>query len=191
MRHVIREAWLSCTLVAACCLGCGGEKPAAPPSPPPAAPSQAPAEPSAPAAQPATAAATQAPTVTPDEAGVVHVTGNDQMRFSAGRISVKSGQPITVELKNIGTLPKEAMGHNLVVLKAGNDPAAFALKGVSAKDKDYIADEVADQVIAHTKILGPGESDTIKFEVPGPGTYPFVCTFPGHAPIMNGVLVVE
>ena len=48
-----------------------------------------------------------------------------------------------------------------------------------------------DQVIAHTKLLGPGESDVIEFDAPAPGTYPFVCTFPGHAPLMNGQLVVQ
>lgn len=113
------------------------------------------------------------------------------MRFSAGRISVKAGATIIIELKNAGTLAKEAMGHNLVVLKSGTDPMAFAMKAVSAKATDYMPADGADQVIAHTKVLGPGESDTIKFAAPAPGTYPFVCTFPGHAAIMNGQLVVE
>jgi azurin len=184
----MREVWLTCAFTVACSFGCNSEKAAPPPSPPPAAPA-APAAP-APAEQPAPAPAA-APTVTPDEAGVVHVTSTDQMRFSAGRISTKAGQTITIELKNAGTLAKEAMGHNLVVLKPGIDPMAFAMKAVSAKATDYIPADAADQVIAHTKLLGPGESDTIKFAAPAPGTYPFVCTFPGHAAIMNGQLVVE
>jgi azurin len=113
------------------------------------------------------------------------------MRFSAGRINAKAGQPLSIELKNIGTLPKEAMGHNLVLLKPGTDAMSFAMKAVSAKAADYVPADAADQVIAHTKLLGPGESDTIKIATLAPGTYPFVCTFPGHAPIMNGQLVVE
>jgi len=182
----MREVWLSCALAAACSVGCSSEKIAAPAAPPPTAPVAAPAEPAAPAAQPEVVA-----TVTPDEAGVVHVTGSDQMRFSAGRINVKAGETITIELKNAGTLPKEAMGHNLVVLKPGTDPMAFAMKAVSAKATDYMPADANDQVIAHTKLLGPGESDTIKIPAPAAGTYPFVCTFPGHAAIMKGVLVVE
>ena len=90
----------------------------------------------------------------------------------------------------VGALPKEAMGHNLTVLKPGTDAVAFALKGVTAKATDYVAPEVADQVLAHTKVLGPGESETIEVELTA-GTYPFVCTFPGHAAIMNGQLVVQ
>jgi azurin len=190
MRLVMREVWLSCVLAAASSFGCSEKAATSPPSPP-AAPAQVPAEPSAPAAQPAAAAPTPAPTVTPDESGVVHITSNDQMRFSAGRINVKAGQAITIELKNEGKLPKEAMGHNLVVLKPGLDPMSFAMKAVAAKATDYIPADAGDQIIAHTKLLGPGESDTIKFDAPAPGTYPFVCTFPGHAAIMNGVLVVE
>jgi len=183
----MRELCLCSVLAATSAFGCGGDKPAAPAAPPPAAP--APAEQAAPAAQPAAPA--PAPTVTADEAGVVHVTAADSMRYSAGRINVKAGQPITIELKNIGTLAKEAMGHNLVVLKPGTDPMSFAMKAVSAKATDYIPSDAGDQVIAHTKLLGPSESDTLKIPTLAAGTYPFVCTFPGHAAIMNGQLVVE
>ena len=188
MKVVMRNLCLCCALASACVLGCGGDKDkaAAPAPPPPAAPAEAPA-PTTAAPQPTTAA----PTITPDEAGIVHLTASDQMRYSAGRINVKVGQPLTIELKNAGTLPKEAMGHNLVVLKPGTDAVAFATKGIPAKATDYVAPEAADQVIAHTKLLGPGESDTIKIATLAAGTYPFVCTFPGHAAIMNGQLFVE
>jgi azurin len=125
----------------------------------------------------------------PDEQGIVRITGNDQMRYSATRIEVPAGK-VKIELKNAGVLPKEAMGHNLMVLKPGSDPIAFATKGIAAKATDYVAPEVADQVLARTKVLGPGESETIELELAA-GTYPFVCTFPGHAAIMNGQLVVQ
>jgi azurin len=189
MRIAMREVCLCCALATASALGCGGDKSAPPPPPPPAAP----VAPSTPAAQPATAApAMPAPVVVaPDESGIVHLTAADQMRYSAGRVNVKAGQPITIELKNIGTLAKEAMGHNLLVLKPGTDPMSFAMKAIAAKATDYVPTDGADQVIAHTKLLGPGESDTIKIASLAAGTYPFVCTFPGHAAIMNGQLVVE
>jgi len=83
------------------------------------------------------------------------------------------------------------MGHNFVILKPGNDPMQFAMKGIAAKATDYVADEVKDQVIAKTKIVGGGESDTIEVTLPGPGEYPFVCTFPGHAGLMKGTLVAK
>jgi azurin len=188
MRHALREVYLCCALAAASTLACGGDK-AATPAPAPAAPAATPA-PSAPA-EPAAAAPAAPVAITPDEAGIAHLTAADQMRYSAGKITVKAGQPITIELKNVGTMPKEAMGHNLLVLKPGTDPMAFAMKAIAAKATDYVPADAGDQVLAHTKLLGPGESDTIKIATLAAGTYPFVCTFPGHAAIMNGQLVVE
>ena len=55
----------------------------------------------------------------------------------------------------------------------------------------YIPPDALDQIIAHTKLLGPGETDTIEFDAPGPGSYPFLCTFPGHVALMSGTLVVQ
>jgi len=170
---------------------CGGDKPAAPASEP--APAAAPAaETKAPAAQPAPPPPAPPPaavTATPDANGVVHLEGTDQMRYSATRIEVK-GLKLKLELKNAGTLPKEAMGHDFVLLKSGSDITAFAAKAMSAKPTDYIPADAAE-MIAHTKLLGPGESDTIEITLPAAGTYPYLCTFPGHVGLMNGQLVAE
>jgi azurin len=179
-------------LVAALAACGGGDK--APPPPVPAdpapAPAPAPAQPGAPAAPAAQPAAVALPPATPDAQGVVHLTGNDQMRFSTNRIEVKAGAKIKIELKNAGALPKDVMGHNLIVLKPGSDVNAFAARGITLKASDYIPPN-APEVIAHTRLLGPGESQVLEFDVPGPGTYPFLCSFPGHVGLMNGQLVVQ
>ena len=54
------------------------------------------------------------------------------------RIEATAGEQLTVELKNAGTLPKEAMGHNWVLLKKGADPVAFSTAAMQAKATDYI-----------------------------------------------------
>jgi len=53
--------------------------------------------------------------------------------------------------------------------------------------------EMSDVIIAHTKLLGPGESDTITFKAPTKkGRYVFLCSFPGHYQIgMKGYMVVR
>jgi azurin len=175
------------TLVLVALLGCGGDKPSE------AAKESAPLQqqPSEPTPPPAPPAAAPVQLAKPDPDGVVRLTANDQMRFSANRIEVPAGQKIKIELKNIGVLPKEAMGHDLVVLRAGTDPMAFGAKAMTAKATDYIPPDALDQIIAHTKLLGPAESETLEFEVPGPGSYPFLCTFPGHVALMTGTLVVQ
>lgn len=173
------------TLALCAALGCGDK-----PTPEPQAAPAAAAETKAPAAPAAPAAPVPTAPIAPDEAGVVHLVGTDQMRYNATRIDVKAGQKFKLELKNSGALPKDVMGHDFVLLKIGSDPMAFGAKAMTAKTTDYIPADGADQMLAHTKLLGPGESDTIELELAA-GTYPFLCTFPGHVGLMNGQLVAQ
>lgn len=137
--------------------------------------------------------ATGLPEVTTPSATVsntVEITGNDQMKFSTTEIRVKAGEKVTLTLKNVGTMPKESMGHNFILLGGGTDVEAFALKAMVAKDSDYIPADLKSAIMANTKLLGPGESDTITFTVPA-GEYDFICTFPGHYASMRGKLIAE
>lgn len=122
---------------------------------------------------------------------VLTIDANDQMKFDQTSFTVKAGQEIQLTLKNVGTLPKESMGHNLVVLAPGTDLAAFGGEAFKAKDADYIPATYASSIIAHTKLLGPGESDTITFTIPEAGEYEFLCSFPGHWGTMQGKIIVE
>jgi azurin len=122
---------------------------------------------------------------------VLVIEGNDQMQFSTNELKAVAGKPIKLTLKHIGKIPKEAMGHNLVILKEGTDEAAFALKANDAKATDYIPESEKASIIAHTKLLGGGEQDTIEFTIDKKGKYNFICSFPGHVAMMKGVLIVE
>jgi azurin len=102
------------------------------------------------------------------------------------------GQKISVTLTNAGKLPKVAMAHNIVFLKAGTDFSAFAMAAMTHQAENYLPPDQADKVIASCKLLGPGESDTITFTAPAAGTYDYICTFPGHALAgMHGTLTVK
>ncbi|KQX15748.1 azurin [Flavobacterium sp. Root420] len=127
----------------------------------------------------------------PVVSNVLVIEGNDQMQFSTNELRAEAGKPITLTLKHVGKIPKEAMGHNLVILQEGTDEAAFAAKAINAKDTDYIPASEKASIIAHTKLLGGGEEDTIEFTINKKGTYNFLCTFPGHVAMMKGVLIVE
>lgn len=120
----------------------------------------------------------------------VVLTSNDQMKFDKSEIKVKAGGKVTLTLKHSGSMAKQVMGHNFVLLKAGTDMANFAITAMSAVDTDYVPAD-SDAVIAHTKIIGGGESDEITFDTPEPGTYDFLCTFPGHFALMQGKFIVE
>lgn len=120
----------------------------------------------------------------------INLTANDAMQFNTAEIKIAAGRTVKLNLKHVGKMPAEMMGHNFVLLAAGTDVSAFSAAGVTAKDTDYIAASLADKVIAKTKLLGGGESDSIEFKAPAAGTYDFICTFPGHSGIMKGKLIV-
>lgn len=122
------------------------------------------------------------------------VDSNDMMQFTSKSIDVdKSCKTFTVELKHIGTLPKNVMGHNLVVSKAA-DVQGIATDGMGAGvDKDYLKEGDA-RIIAHTKLIGGGETTSLTFDatkLDAAEKYKFFCSFPGHVAMMQGDLVIK
>jgi azurin len=124
----------------------------------------------------------------------VTITGNDTMQFDIKNFDVKAGSKVKITLKNIGQVPKIAMGHNLVVLKKGITAIAFGQKalGAGANATNALPASLMGDVIAATKLLGPAESDTVEFTAPKEtGSYEYVCTFPGHFALMRGTMTVK
>lgn len=116
------------------------------------------------------------------------LNANDQMKFDKTEIRVKAGEKIKLTLNHTGKLPKNAMGHNFVLLAKGTDIPKFAMAAMDSKATQYIP---AKGVLAHTKLIGGGESTTIEFTVPAKGIYDFICSFPGHYALMKGKFIVE
>lgn len=132
------------------------------------------------------------PTLRADDEKKVQIKANDQMKYDVTSIDASPGQKVTVTLTNAGTLPKVAMAHNFVLLKAGTDVTAFATAAMTHQAEGYMPPEMADKVIVASKLVGPGESDTVTFTAPAAGAYDYICTFPGHALAgMRGTLNVK
>jgi len=124
----------------------------------------------------------------------VTVDSTDQMSFDTKAIEIdKSCKTFTVELKHSGKLPKNVMGHNWVLSKTA-DMAGIATDGISAGlDKNYLK-EGDTRVIAHTKVIGAGETDSVTFDMSklNPAeSYEFFCSFPGHNSMMKGTVVLK
>jgi len=124
----------------------------------------------------------------------VEVDSTDQMTFSTKAIEIdKSCKEFTVNLKHSGSLPKNVMGHNLVISKEA-DMQPIATDGLSAGiDKQYLKEGDA-RIIAHTKIIGAGETDSLKIDVSklDPAEkYGFFCSFPGHISMMKGSITLK
>lgn len=114
----------------------------------------------------------------------------DLMQYSIDTFKVSSGQQIILELDNL-----DGMQHNLLIAKPGTlekvgEAADAMLRDPKAAEKHYVPE--IPEVLFSTKMVDPGEVYSLKFTAPEtPGNYPFVCTFPGHWRMMNGIMVVE
>ncbi|MGD1947469.1 MAG: plastocyanin/azurin family copper-binding protein [Croceivirga sp.] len=119
----------------------------------------------------------------------IALSSNDLMQFDKTELKVSSGEPVTLTLRHTGKLDKMVMGHNFVLLKAGTDLGAFAAKAAVARETEYIPE--GEETIVYSKLIGGGESTTVNFDAPAPGTYDFLCSFPGHYGAMQGKFIVE
>jgi azurin len=119
------------------------------------------------------------------------VEANDAMQYSQKTITVpKTCKTFTVTLKHTGKLPKTAMGHNWV-LAHSTDEAGVVSDGMKAGAASNYEKPADTRIIAHTKLIGGGESDAATFNVAklkAGETYAYFCTFPGHAALMKGTL---
>jgi azurin len=122
----------------------------------------------------------------------IEITGSDDMKYNVTEITAKAGETIKIRLTSKGTLPKVAMAHNVVILKSGAKQLDFVNAAAMARATDFIPANMKDQVLAATGLAGPGESVEVTLKVPAAGSYPFMCTFPGHfAAGMKGTLIVK
>ncbi|MEM9174434.1 MAG: plastocyanin/azurin family copper-binding protein [Myxococcota bacterium] len=121
----------------------------------------------------------------------VNLTGNNALQYNLTEIKVPAGRKVKLTLTHVGTGSADSMGHNFVLLKAGTDAIQFGLAAASARDTGFIPAAKKDDVIAHTKVVGGGESVTIEFDAPAAGTYEYLCSFTGHFGTMRGKLIVE
>lgn len=121
------------------------------------------------------------------------IEGNDAMQFNKTSIEVpKTCKEFTVTLKHTGKLPKAAMGHNWVLTATADEAGVLGDGAAAGLDSNYVKPNDS-RVIAHTKMIGGGESDSTTFQVAAlkPGdTYVFFCSFPGHAALMKGTVSV-
>ncbi len=120
----------------------------------------------------------------------LEISGNDMMQYDKASLAVPATcREVTLTLHHTGKLPKEAMGHNWVLVNAA-DVTAVANAGMTAGlAADYLA--AGDKrVLAHTKVVGGGETTSVTFPtaaLKAGGAYQYLCTFPGHSALMHGV----
>jgi uncharacterized cupredoxin-like copper-binding protein len=110
------------------------------------------------------------------------------LKYDKALLEVKAGAKVKFVFEN-----PDDMLHNFVLAKPGTvDKVAVASNelGLKGEAQNYVPE--MDEILYHTKILRPNTAETIYFIAPKePGEYPYVCTFPGHANVMRGILKVK
>ena len=118
------------------------------------------------------------------------VEAASNLAYKTPELRAKPGEKLAVTFVNPDVVP-----HNWVLAKPGRLAAVGTLADGLIADPEAVARHYVpktDDVIAYADITEPGKRQTIYFSVPdAPGRYPFLCTFPGHWKLMNGVLIVE
>ncbi|WP_115513794.1 MULTISPECIES: azurin [Xanthomonas] len=121
----------------------------------------------------------------------VTITGNDQMKFDQSAITIAPDcTQVDVTLKHAGKMAATVMGHNWVLTKSA-DFQAVANDGMRSTIADNYLPKADARVIAHTKVVGGGESTMVSFatsKLTKGGAYTFFCSFPGHWAMMKGTL---
>ena len=113
-------------------------------------------------------------------------TKGDEMAFNKTKLSAPAGASIKLIFKN----DSKTLQHNFVLAKPGTAEEVANAGLTAGAEKSYVAE--SPNVIAHTKLLNSGQSETLTFVAPSePGDYPYICTFPGHSATMKGVLGVK
>ncbi len=122
-----------------------------------------------------------------------NVEGNDAMKYNVANIDIsKSCKTFTINLKHAGKMAKNVMGHNIVIAKTA-DMSGIDADGIKAGlASDYVKAGDA-RVVAHSKVVGGGESTTVSVPVAklaSGGPYSFFCSFPGHSALMKGTITL-
>ena len=129
------------------------------------------------------------------DATKIIIESNDLMKFNKTSINAEKGKSYKITLKNVGTLPKAAMGHNMVILNPGTDALKFGTELITKHgatlQNEWKPVKAGKQVFAQTKMLGPNEEETLKVKFDKSGVYHFLCTFPGHFAQMRGIINVK
>uniref|UniRef100_UPI0035939A17 PVC-type heme-binding CxxCH protein n=1 Tax=Pricia sp. TaxID=2268138 RepID=UPI0035939A17 len=124
------------------------------------------------------------------EAAVITIkTVQNEMKYDITEFVVEAGQPVNLVLENV-----DFMQHNLVIIKPGTTDTVGSAADKLAMDPngaelDYVPK--MGEVLFATALVNPEQTVTLRFTAPTePGMYPFICTFPGHWRIMQGVMKV-
>ncbi|MEX0928018.1 MAG: plastocyanin/azurin family copper-binding protein [Balneolales bacterium] len=122
-------------------------------------------------------------TVAHGDTVVIQSQGSD-LSYDVTEIRAHAGDTITIRYQNPSDMP-----HNVVLVKGESDINPVGIAALQAYASDYIPEAEMDRIIGYTNLALPGDTVYVTFAVPGPGSYPYMCSYPGHFTSMQGRLI--
>lgn len=122
------------------------------------------------------------------------LVAGDTAKYSANTITVpKSCGSFTISLKHTGSKSRDEKGHNVVITKM-SDQRAVGRDGIAGGLANAYIKPGDGRVIAHSKIIGGGESTSVSFSparFKAGESYGYFSSFPGDISMMRGKLVLQ
>ncbi|MDB6139019.1 MAG: putative heme-binding protein [Verrucomicrobiaceae bacterium] len=112
------------------------------------------------------------------------------LQYVQRELHARAGERLSVTFSNPDVVP-----HNWALIRPGTlarvgDLANKLIADPGGLARHYVPDSA--DVLVYADMTSPGGAFTVHFNAPAePGKYPYLCTFPGHWMVMNGVLVVD
>src|SRR5688572_12151522 len=117
----------------------------------------------------------------------VSIKALDGLKYDIVQFNVKPGSEVLLTLTNVSDMP-----HNFLITKPGereNVVKAALQLAQKGPDMNYIP--AIGAVLWSIPVISPGQNNFIRFKAPlQEGTYPYVCTYPGHGFVMFGEMLV-
>lgn len=111
-------------------------------------------------------------------------TGPEMPQYLNHDYTVRAGKIIGVTLRNESQMNQI---HDWVLVQ----PGTLARAEAEATSPNWGWIPAGSEVLAFVPMTEPGQSTTRLFRAPAePGDYPFLCSYPGHASAMNGIVHV-
>jgi len=126
-------------------------------------------------------------TVVADDSRVIEIRSTGiNLSYDITEIRMKRGERLVIRYVNVSD-----MAHNIVVVKDESDIMPVGIAAIMAQEDEFIPKQEMDRILAASKLAYPGDTVLVDFTVPGPGVYPYICTFSGHFTVMQGRIIVE
>jgi azurin len=123
-------------------------------------------------------------------ARTIQLSAGKNLSYSTNTLKVRAGEALKLTFSNPDVVP-----HNWALARPGTLPKVGDLVNRLIAEPDAASRQYiprTEDILVYTDIVDPGTDVSIFFHAPKEkGRYPYLCTFPGHWMVMNGVLTVE